>query len=179
MRIPTICACGEHAWADLTRGHVAIFDVLYAPFLGLWKWTANFDGRNWYAVRSEHHTIDGKRRSFTVRMHQAVMPLPYGWIHDHRNGDGLDNRKSNLRPATISNNNANQRPRKLTSSKYKGVSKAPGGWRSAISVDGTFHYLGLFADEASAAEAYDDAAVRLRGEFARTNFPANAKRAVA
>jgi hypothetical protein len=104
-----------------------------------------------------------------VRMHQLIT----GWSRtDHRNGDGLDNRRGNLRPATNAQNQHNQRPQLGGSSAYKGVYRQRGKWRAQISVDDRRRYLGVFADEVDAARAYDEAARALFGEFARVNFPA-------
>jgi hypothetical protein len=94
---------------------------------------------------------------------------------DHVNGNGLDNRRENLRPATNSQNMANRRPNINSSSPYKGVTWAPncgsGKWRANIKIDGASHTLGFFEDVREAAEAYDAAARVAFGEFARLNVP--------
>ena len=101
-------------------------------------------------------------------MHRVILGLPTGDPRhvDHANGDGLDNRRVNLRLASMTENARNQRVR-LHSSQYKGVSafRRTHRWTAAI-------HLGYFLTERAAAEAYDDAARRLFGEFARCNFPA-------
>lgn len=92
-----------------------------------------------------------------------------GWpLTDHRNGDGLDNQRSNLRPATPAQNNHNQRPRINHSSRYKGVTwhKQCHKWQAAIKVSGKNHYLGIFVSEEDAAAAYTAAALKMQGEYA-------------
>jgi hypothetical protein len=92
---------------------------------------------------------------------------------DHKDGDGLNNQRANLRPATNSRNGANRLYSKPNpSSPYRGVwwAKVNKKWRSAIKVDGKYIHLGLFTDEVEAALAYDDAARKFFGEFSRPNF---------
>lgn len=109
-------------------------------------------------------------RKTTIFMHNLIMGRTR---IDHVNGNGLDNRRSNLRPATNGQNMRNRRPNLNHSSQYKGVQWAPncGKWRANIKVDGTSYTLGFFADEREAAEAYDAAAREAFGEFVRPNFP--------
>ena len=101
-------------------------------------------------------------------------PLPTGFLVDHVNKDKLDNRRSNLRLATRSENEANKRKRQGdTTSRYKGVSKIRDGrqkcWRVSITVDGTQIKVGTFYDEHDAGEAYNEAALNQWGEFAYLN----------
>ena len=98
---------------------------------------------------------------------------------DHVDGDTLNNRRSNLRLATRSQNNGNRRKGpKPTSSRFKGVSlhKAKGCrrvfWAAYVTKDRHREFLGLFVEEEAAARAYDKAAARVFGEFALLNFPA-------
>lgn len=94
---------------------------------------------------------------------------------DHIDGDGLNNQRSNLRPATASQNNMNKRKRERSAtSRYVGVHWYPncGKWVACIRKDRTRYHLGYFASEMEAAFAYDAAAHRLFGEYARPNFPA-------
>jgi AP2 domain len=93
---------------------------------------------------------------------------------DHRDGDGLNNQRSNLRDASHHRQNmANRRKGLRGSSQFKGVSWfAPSRkWKAQIRSDGRHRYLGLFVDERDAARAYDAAALELWGEFARLNLP--------
>lgn len=94
---------------------------------------------------------------------------------DHKNGDRLDNRRSNMRPATSRQNNCNRKKSAGKSSIYKGVCawdrhKNGSAWRASIRLDGNLTHLGYFRSELDAARAYDSAAIKLFGEFARPNF---------
>lgn len=106
-----------------------------------------------------------------IRMHKLIT----GWPQtDHKDHDGLNNQRSNLRPATQSQNQGNQRPQAGRSSRYKGVGWLTGQrkWRAYIKIDGKSIHLGLFTSEEDAARAYDFAAIAAWGEFACLNFPA-------
>lgn len=119
-----------------------------------------------YAVRRWRE--DGKRR--VQYMHCLIMGRRG---IDHADRDGLNNQRSNLRPATQSQNMANTRKRPGSSSQYKGVAwfGRTGKWTAHIQVNGHGLNLGYYTDEADAARAYDTAAVAAFGEFARINFP--------
>jgi hypothetical protein len=101
------------------------------------------------------------------------MDAPKGLLVDHRNLNGLDNRRSNLRLATHGENNQNKRKRKGASSRYIGVSfeKRIKKWSARIMYKGKAIWLGNFKNEIDAALAYDKAARKYYGEFARLNFP--------
>lgn len=104
------------------------------------------------------------------RLHTFLTGLPFT---DHANGDGLDNRRSNLRAATPSQNSANQRRSSRNTSGYKGVGwyARTSRWRAYLGTGGKQHHLGYFGSPEAAARAYDAAARAQWGEFARVNFP--------
>lgn len=135
---------------------------------------ATAEAYKWYVLRG--HT--GKLYAYSQRtyLHRLIAGTPKGYETDHINGNGLDNRRANLRTASRSQNSANTwKPRRAggCSSKYKGVSwrKGRGKWAAYIQVNGKTTNLGSFASEADAARAYDIAALAAWGQFARLNFP--------
>jgi hypothetical protein len=137
-----------------------------------WNWCASKGGRGkgYYAARGrspEEIKSTGKRAP--VLMHRYLMGEPPEDI-DHWNRDSLDNRRKNLRKATTSQNIANGLSRG-GSSRFKGVSRSRGHWRAVIRKDYKTLHLGRFDTEEAAAQAHDEAARRLHGEFARVNFP--------
>jgi hypothetical protein len=99
------------------------------------------------------------------------MNPPADLVIDHRNCDGLDNRRSNLRFATHAQNTLNRRKKKNAVSQFRGVWFYKGKWGSQISSQGKRMFLGRFDNEIDAAKAYDEAARKYHGEFARLNFP--------
>jgi hypothetical protein len=151
----------------LSRGQYAIVDVEDFEELSKYKWYAVPKRDTFYAKR--YDCKSGKQ----VRMHQQIMPAPEGYFIDHENHNGLDNRKANLRIATPAQNACNCRKMlKPCSSKYKGVSldKDKNQWRAYITYNGRRIHLGWFDNEEDAARAYDAAAKKYFGEFAKLNF---------
>jgi len=127
-----------------------------------------------HVARNEY--ISGCRPKGTLKvkghlMHRDIMGCPKGMEVDHINGDGLDNRRLNLRVCTRAENGKNVPGRKGTS-KYKGVALVPQTkrWRALIKCDYKFITIGTFSTQKEAAMAYDQRAKELFGEYARTNF---------
>lgn len=106
-------------------------------------------------------------------LHRALAKPPAGLQVDHVNGDRLDNRRCNLRVTTATGNSRNSGASRRSTSGFKGVSKTRGGrWRAYINIQRRQRTLGVHATAELAARAYDAAAVRLYGEYARLNFGA-------
>jgi hypothetical protein len=154
----------------LTQGKYALVEVEDFEELSKYKWHAKKSRSNCYACRS-FKLPDGRRKS--ISMHRQIINPPEGLLVDHKNRVSLDNRRSNLRPATPAQNSYNRgKSRRKSTSKYKGVSllKRTGKWRSAIGFEGRTISLGSFTNEKQAALAYDLAAKRYHREFAYLNF---------
>jgi hypothetical protein len=157
----------------LTRGMVALVDSHDYDFLLQWRWNAkiNKTHRTFYATRTEGN------ESRTIHMHRVILSVPIGMSVDHINGNGLDNRRSNLRICTSHENSFNHSLISSNTSGYKGVcwNKASSKWQAGIMLNGKSTHLGLFSDPVDAARAYDVAARKLFGEFAWLNFPNDAE----
>ncbi len=106
------------------------------------------------------------------RMHRIILSENEALAVDHRDGQGLDNRRSNLRPATSSQNAMNCRKNRTGTSIFKGVSFASGRnlWKAEICINRKRIFIGRFAVEEDAARAYDAKAIELFGDFAVLNF---------
>ena len=164
-----ICECGLTCFAPTTLWWIAIVDAEDAWLLERYKWFANGTGRHrtFYAQSRTY----GRETRKSDRLHQAVT----GHVHrqlDHRNRNGHDNRKVNLRPCTHAESGRKTGKRsfaKAASSRHKGVSKIHDRWQGSITVDGHQIYLGRFGFETDAAIAYNYHAAHLHGEFASLN----------
>lgn len=150
---------------QLSQGKVALVDDEDYEELNQHKWCAMKDYKTFYAMRSIQ--LDGHQH--TLRMHNAIMGTKG---IDHKNNDGLDNRRDNLRKATASQNSHNKSKYSNNTSGYRGVywDRRNKKWRAQIGVNGKQRRLGYFSSALEAASAYDEAALELHGEFARTNI---------
>lgn len=152
----------------LTQGKVAIIDDEDLPLVSQHKWYAHACRRTFYATTNI--VVPGKRT--ILRMHRLILAAKPGQEVDHIDGDGLNNRRANIRLCLQSQNAMNHRKKLNSKSMYKGVTMYPrkSPWQANIAVNGTRIYLGSFTSETAAALAYDEAARLHFGEFARTNF---------
>lgn len=135
------------------------------------KWHAVHAGKETFYVRS---SVRIKGRRFTIPLHRLISSAGRGQLVDHIDGDGLNNRRSNLRLVTAAENSRNRRKASgiIQSSRYKGVLRSGRKWLAGITCDGQRFNLGSFTDEREAARAYDAKALAIFGDFARLNFPA-------
>jgi hypothetical protein len=160
---------------DLGEGEWTIVDEEDYYRYGKFKWFMQGNEGKFYAV--SEFKIDS-RRTTTLRLHREIMNAPAGLVVDHQNGNGLDNRRCNLRLANHSQNTHNsiRKTKDKTSSRYIGVSwdKYRRKWHARIQYMGKRINLGRFDSEEEAARAYDATARKLFGEFARLNFPEEA-----
>jgi len=146
--------------------HTILFDDADEHLILPLTWCVTVSNGKLYAATSSRNA---EGRHTLVRMHRFLTGVAR---IDHINGNGLDNRRSNLRMADARLNSANAPSRKGTS-RYKGVSWNRQGqnWQAHIMVDGKSRLLGKYDSEADAALAYDVAALKAWGEFALLNFP--------
>lgn len=150
----------------LTKGLVTLVDDEDYEELTKYKWYAQSGGKYYYAMRRKMDKL--------LSIHRILMNAPVGMDVDHKNHDTLDNRKTNLRVCTRSQNIGNSNKNQTDcSSKYKGVSwsKRKNKWIVSIKLNYKTIFLGYFYNEIFAASVYDIKANELFGEFAQLNFP--------
>jgi hypothetical protein len=165
---------------SLSQGKYAIVDD--------WWYDRLMDGPKWFAGRAPHqNTFYAKRhihknnKRTTELMHRVIAGVESGQEVDHKDGNGLNNLESNLRSSTRVQNGRNRGPQRNNRSGFKGVSwhRQTRKWQVHIKANSKRIYLGLFTDKSDAAIAYDEAALKYHGEFARLNFPVEANTRVA
>lgn len=144
----------------------------YDPGSGVFTWVRT--GREAGCLRADGYRLIrvGGRLHYAQRLAFKMMGQPVPRFVDHINGIPSDNRWNNLRPATHAQNMANARRKKTNiSSRYKGVSwvKRDRMWKARITVGRRPIQIGTFIDEHTAARAYNAAALRFFGEYARLN----------
>lgn len=156
----------------LTKGKFALVDNEdYERLTAMKKWHFNSNG---YAAKSKNYIKEnGKRSCKELVMHRVIMGLSSGdgFEVDHINGDKLDNRKSNLRVCSSAENSRNKGLRKDNTSSYKGVHfhRPAGKFWARIVCEKKRISLGCFDDPKEAAKAYNEAALKYYGEFAKLN----------
>jgi hypothetical protein len=153
----------DTAFIELKGGRHVIVDEADASWLtDLAFWRLN--GMKRYAVARCRNSND----HVNIFMHRIILNVDNGFYVDHINGNGLDNRRSNLRQCTKSENQWNSRIQSNNTSGFKGVdwSKLKNKWRAKIKVGGVRIELGYFDDIEMASEAVAAARIKLHGEFA-------------
>lgn len=151
---------GKEVLLDEQIYHMAkMFPWVHCPKTKSIFFTKNEGGGKWRTIRLSRFIMGAKDPNLFV---------------DHINGDIFDNRASNLRVCLQKQNCRNRKPHH--NKKYKGPHQyAPGKWRATICMDRKRIHLGCFSSEIAAARAYDQAAIKYHGEFARLNFPDESK----
>lgn len=162
----------------LTQGLFAQVDDEDYDYLNQFKWCALKSRNTFYAVRCKFiGTVNGKQKNLNFSMHRDVSHLIKGDNKqiDHKDRNGLNNQKSNLRVATPSENRANARAK--GGSKFMGVKinkrtssiKTTTYYIATITKNGVVKHIGCFKDELMAAKAYNNEAIKIHGEFANLN----------
>lgn len=163
----------------LLHGYIAIIDDEDYERVSRYTWTPLIDksprlstvyARTSIQTRSRKEAREtGLPRKKTILLHRFILGVDDPRIHvDHKNGNGLDNRRENIRVATVSQNRQNSRP--WASKRYKGVTRNCNKFQASIRANGDNVFIGNFETEEDAALAYDSLARLHFGEFARCNF---------
>jgi hypothetical protein len=152
---------------QLTQAKVALVDDEYFDVLNIFKWCAHRHYNTFYAVR-----VTNRPNRKMILMHRVILNPLGGLQIDHINGNGLDNQRANLRVCNGSQNMCNRGKHEDNTSGFKGVCfrKYRKKFQAQIRMYGKQFYLGMFPTAIEAAKVYDVAAIRIHGEFARTNF---------
>lgn len=153
---------------QLPHNKFTLVDDSDYEWLNQWKWHVQPSINTEYVVRTEWLT---NKKCICIRMHRLIMDASIKELIDHKDGNGLNNQRNNLRKADSTKNGANRRTAKNSSSKYLGVHfcNTRKKWVSQIQHKGKGKHLGVFNDEVKAAESYNMAAIELHGEFANLN----------
>ncbi|HUS72318.1 MAG TPA: AP2 domain-containing protein [Sedimentisphaerales bacterium] len=155
----------------LTQNKYAIVDDADYEWLNHYKWYASYQRGRWYARRNIFDYE--KQKTTTISMHQMLLVVSIGNEVDHKDGNGLNNQRNNLRIATRADNQHNQRTQqRIKTSQYKGVhlDKQYNLWRAHIKYNGKVIHIGRYKAEKQAAMAYDVKAKELFGSFAKINI---------
>lgn len=153
---------------QLTQGLVVQVDDEDYNFLNKYKWQAVKCNSKYYAKRIDGFK-NGKRKF--MYLHREIMKTPNNLIVDHKDRNGLNCQKSNMRNCTYSENRMNSVG--SGKSKFHGVSYNRKSITAQIKVNGKIYHLGIFKTEELAAKEYDKAARLYHGEFANLNFKEN------
>lgn len=152
----------------LTRGKLALVSDEDFERVNQFKWYAYLGQHDvWYAMRDDR---TGRRRK-AILMHRFILGLSNSeiWV-DHRDRDGLNNQRENLRVCTRRQNKQNSVSHSRSRGRFKGTRLTKyGTWRAMITIDGKRRSFGSYPTEEEAAAAYNDAANRYFGEFSRPN----------
>lgn len=152
---------------ELTKGKAAIVDDKDFEWLSKLSWHAAKRKQTWYAATRIYDT----NRGHIAYMHRLLTGAQKGEKVDHRDRNGLNNRRSNLRPCNSLQNCMNKGPLKNKRSRFKGVQfvNKLRKWCAEITVLGHRKRLGVFVRQRDAAIAYNEAALKEFGEFAYLN----------
>lgn len=156
---------------NLTQDKVTIVDDEDYVYLIQWKWFYHIDkksGRTGYAYANDR--VNNK--PISLRMHRLIMQPPIDMEVDHINGNGIDNRKMNLRICSHKDNSRNLRTKKINKSGYRGVfyDNERCKWTAQIKINYKSTFIGRYNSKEDAAIAYDMAAIKHFGDYANTNF---------
>lgn len=166
-RARPVIVSGDMATVTLTQGMVATIDASDIDLVNGWNWSALMSPRRKAVYAARVIARDGKQTM--LLMHRVIIGAEPGLVVDHRDGDGLNNRQSNLRLCSRADNALNTGRRADNKSGFKGVffDARSGKWRAEIRRGGRSVHLGLHEDPEEAYARYCAAAHDIHGEFAR------------
>lgn len=149
----------------LSQGKVSLVDDDDYEWLNQWKWTY----KTGYAYRNKY----SRNKTEHIYMHSVILKPTNGLMIDHKDRNGLNNQRANLRLCTPSQNCINKKKQCNNKSGFRGVSRytPEGKWVAQIAVNGRHTRIGFYSTKEAAAVAYDLAAIKYHGEFAVVNFP--------
>jgi hypothetical protein len=163
IKIRPIRVDGDVAYVTLTQGYVAVIDAVDVPLV---------EGRNWYVHKNQCGNIYARNGTHPnrIHMHRVILNCAVHMQTDHIDGDGLNNRRCNLRQATCAQNIRNQGIAKHNTSGFKGASwhNLRSKWQAHIQVNNRSKHLGCFSTPEDAHAAYCEASAKYHGEFGRT-----------
>jgi hypothetical protein len=148
----------------LSKGAIAIVDDEDYGVLSKHKWSLS---ENPSAHRVRKYAVRMSGGKF-IKMHRLLMNPPHGFVVDHINGNGLDNRRCNLRVCSQRENSSNSENKR--NGPYRGIGRMRNSWQAFIGINYKKVHLGTFKTPEEAAMAYDKASRSRDGKFARTNF---------
>lgn len=148
----------------LTQGQFALVSDRDYKELSKYKWYARRQRKTYYAKR-HYKVVEG--RPIHILMHTQIMGTPSGMDIDHRDGNGLNNQRRNLRVTTRSQNMMNKGKPSNNTSGFKGVSlhKQKSKWQAEIVVNGKRIYLGIYSTPEIASKSYIKACKKYHGAF--------------
>jgi hypothetical protein len=155
---------GSVTYISLTQNKTTTIDTEDIPLVWPYRWRARLNRRVWYALGC----VRGQRHK-PILMHRTIANPPKSITVDHKDHNGLNNCKSNIRLCTSTQNKRNRPPK--DGKDYKGIylDKKSKNWRAAISLNGKKQHLGMFKNIDDAKRAYNTAAQKFYGEFAYLN----------
>lgn len=152
----------------LTKGYSAMVDDADFEWLNQWKWCARVTPYTVYAFRG----IEKNKKRSTIQMHRQILGLSNRMVFgEHKDGNGLNNTRGNIRPCTPSQNMMNKVSESDSSSRFKGVywHKDAKSWCAIIVSEGVRTYIGVYENEEDAARWYNHFAKERHKEFAKFN----------
>jgi hypothetical protein len=155
-----------------TKGYTAVVDDEDYELVSRYSWYADEKGRMVYASTTVRFGPRAENKKQHIKMHRLIAGVLHdpSILVDHWNRDSLDNRRSNIRIATPTQNSANMSVRHDNTVGYKGVRVTISGmYQARIKIAGRETNLGSFSTPEEAAMAYNEAAASLHGEFAGLN----------